>query len=264
MSMPSEYHLTDQQLLLEMEGELAASEQALVRSHLTDCWRCRARRQDFETAIRDFARVHEREFEGKLPPVAGPRALLRARLDRMMPEEADGGASAPRGGALVWASLAIALAAAILLLAHSGRREAMPPKAAVVFLPDAKLTPGAVTLANRQAVCAAANVKNRAVSTVVRRQVFTEYGIATSAPEEYEVDYLVTPALGGADDLRNLWPHSYATIWNARVKDDLEDRLRDMVCDGSLELAEAQREIAGNWISAYKKYFHTEQPMVAR
>jgi len=95
----------------------------------------------------------------------------------------------------------------------------------------------------------------------VRKQVFQEYGIPGAKPEAYEVDYLVTPALGGADDLRNLWPHSYSATWNARVKDELEDRLREMVCSGNLDLTEAQREIAENWIAAYKKYFHTEQPL---
>ena len=45
------------------------------------------------------------------------------------------------------------------------------------------------------------------------------------------------------------------------MKDALEDRLREMVCDGSLDLAEAQQEIATNWISAYKKYFHTDEPL---
>jgi len=71
----------------------------------------------------------------------------------------------------------------------------------------------------------------------------------------------VTPALGGLDDIRNLWPHSYASLWNARVKDALEDRLRAMVCDGRLDLADARREIATNWIGAYKKYFHTDHPL---
>ena len=28
-----------------------------------------------------------------------------------------------------------------------------------------------------------------------------------------------------------------------------------------LDLATAQREIATNWIEAYKKYFHTDQPL---
>jgi len=50
-------------------------------------------------------------------------------------------------------------------------------------------------------------------------------------------------------------------MWNAEVKDALEVRLRQMVCDGSLDLAEAQREIAADWIGAYKKYFHTDKPL---
>jgi hypothetical protein len=76
------------------------------------------------------------------------------------------------------------------------------------------------------------------------------------------VDYLITPALGGSEDIRNLWPQSYsATIWNARVKDALEDRLHDLVCSGDLDLATAQQEISTDWIAAYKKYFHTDRPI---
>ena len=76
------------------------------------------------------------------------------------------------------------------------------------------------------------------------------------------MDYLITPALGGAEDVRNLWPQPYAgSVWNARVKDALEDYLRTMVCNGRLELATAQEEIAGDWISAYQKYFRTEAPL---
>ena len=98
----------------------------------------------------------------------------------------------------------------------------------------------------------------------MRRKVFEEYRIAGADPRAYEVDYLITPALGGADDIRNLWPQAYAApVWNAQVKDALEYRLRDMVCDGGIELSEAQREIATNWIAAYKKYFHTEAPLIA-
>jgi hypothetical protein len=45
------------------------------------------------------------------------------------------------------------------------------------------------------------------------------------------------------------------------VKDALEDRLRQMVCGGQLDLTTAQHEIAVNWIAAYKKYFHTARPL---
>jgi hypothetical protein len=40
--------------------------------------------------------------------------------------------------------------------------------------------------------------------------------------------------------------------------------LRDMVCEGSLDLTEAQQAIAANWIAAYKKYFHTDRPLVTQ
>ena len=117
-------------------------------------------------------------------------------------------------------------------------------------------------LVSQHAVCQQSNARNNAVPVAFQRKVFEEYGLSGADPRAYEVDYLVTPALGGADDIHNLWPHSYsATVWNAQVKDALEDRLRDMVCAGNLDLAEAQREIATDWIAAYKKYFHTDQPL---
>jgi hypothetical protein len=258
-------HLSDQQLLLDVEGELSARDERPVRSHLDACWKCRARRQEIENAIGDFIRIHQREFDAELPPAAGPRALLKAHLAQLS-------ATAPRSSwfALMrrfdWTLAAAALGLAVfgLLVAQAVVRlqNGPRPQAVVFSIPDSRLTPGAAVLASRQAVCAQANTKNKAVSATLQRRVFQEYGIAGALPQAYEVDYLVTPALGGADDIRNLWPHSYsATIWNARVKDDLEDRLREMVCDGSLDLAEAQQEIAGNWIAAYKKYFHTERPL---
>jgi len=258
-------HLSDQQLLLDVEGELSTRDEKPVRSHLDACWKCRARRLEIENAIADFIRIHQREFDVKLPPAAGRRALLKAQLAQLS-------ATTPRSGWFVltrrldWARAAAGLGLAVLglLVARSvvGLQSRPRPQAAVFSIPDSRLTPGAAVLASRQAVCAQANTKNKAVSVALQRKVFEEYGIAGAEPQAYEVDYLVTPALGGADDIRNLWPHSYsATVWNARVKDDLEDRLRDMVCDGSLDLAEAQQEIAGNWIAAYKKYFHADQPV---
>ena len=131
--------------------------------------------------------------------------------------------------------------------------------------PNTALTPGATILLSRSAVCSQANVKNKEVPASVQRIVFAEYGLAQAQPRAYEVDYLVTPALGGADDIRNLWPESStSTVWNAQVKDALEDHLRDLVCSGQLDLATAQHEIAMDWIEAYKKYFHTDRPLNAR
>ena len=50
-------------------------------------------------------------------------------------------------------------------------------------------------------------------------------------------------------------------MWNARVKDELEELLPVLVCRGQVDLATAQRDIAVNWIAAYKRYFHTDRPV---
>jgi hypothetical protein len=82
------------------------------------------------------------------------------------------------------------------------------------------------------------------------------------AEHEYELDYLITPELGGVADQRNLWPERYGSgVWNARVKDDLEELLPRLVCQGTLPLVTAQRDIASDWIAAYKKYFRTDRPI---
>ena len=260
-------HLSDQQLLLSVEGELSSREDKQVRAHLDACWKCRARCKELDDTIAEFVRAYQSELDGKLPPIAGPRALLKAQLAQLSAGDRRRQSSVfnlRRRFAWAVAAGICGLLAVGLLLHRSGARWRNPSQARdlIVSSPDSTLTPGAALLASRWDVCTQGNVKNKAVPAALQRAVFQEYGIQGADPRGYEVDYLVTPALGGADDIHNLWPHSYsATAWNAHVKDALEDRLREMVCDGSLDLVEAQREIAANWIAAYKKYFHTDKPL---
>jgi hypothetical protein len=255
-------HPSDEELLLELDGEASLHESSRIQKHLAACWECRSRRHDLESGITEFTRFHLREFGSNLPSPDGPRALLKARL-------AGSAADQPKGTLQPLASLLrhrLSLAAASVTFAIAaylflGIAIRKPAAAAVVSLPDIRLTPGATVLVDRRTICQFANVKNKAVSKALQKKVFEEYGIRGAEPSFYEVDYLVTPALGGADDIRNLWPHSYSAAWNANVKDDLEDRLREMVCSGELDLARAQNDIATDWIAAYKKYFHTDKPL---
>ena len=54
---------------------------------------------------------------------------------------------------------------------------------------------------------------------------------------------------------KNLWPQSYqGTAWNAHVKDQLEDRFKEMVCKNKFLLAQAQQGISTDRIDAYKKH----------
>ena len=261
--MEQEYsHLSDEELLLELDGEASPSASKRIRAHLAACWECRSRRHNLESTITEFTSFHLREFGSDLPSSKGPRALLKAQISKLSAEQSKRGFFwlrflRHRGLPLAAATAGVVLMTLLCLEIFLRR----PASAAEVSVPNAKLTPGATVLVDRQTVCQFANVKNKAVSTALQKRVFEEYGIRGAEPKFYEVDYLVTPALGGADDIRNLWPHSYSAVWNARVKDDLEDHLRDMVCSGDLDLSQAQRDIATDWIAAYKKYFHTDQPL---
>ena len=250
---------------MSVDGELSALDAERAESHLVACWACRARKLEIENTIGEFVRFHSSSFGNTVPPAEGPRALLKAQLERLA--EADREyhprwlrwIARRRNWAAVAAGLLLTASGALLIHPLSPRYNA---RLVAVTVPDSSLTPGATVLVSEREVCREAGVKNKAVPVALQRKVFTEYGIGTVEPGAYEVDYLITPALGGADDIHNLWPQSSrATVWNARVKDTLEDHLRDLVCKGKLDLATAQREIAGNWIEAYKKYFHTDQPL---
>jgi hypothetical protein len=258
-------HLSDQDLLLAADGELSPPDQARVASHLAACRACRTRKHDLETAVGDFTRGYRRSLGARVPSADGPRALLKAQIAQLH--------ETSRYSSLAWLpgivrKLPWPLAAGLclaLLAGYSASRSWIAPqrvRAAMVTMPNRVLTPGATVFLGSEEVCRASNTKNRNVPTAIRRKVFEEYGIPSAQPHAYEVDYLITPALGGSDDIHNLWPESNsATVWNSLVKDALEDYLRDLVCAGQIDLATAQREIALNWIEAYKKYFHTDRPL---
>ncbi len=252
-------HISDEDLLRVIDGELDDRAAAAVERHLQACWSCRSRRHEIESAVAVFIRVHQRNNPA-LPPAAGPRALLKARLAELaLASRAASSSKLPP----VWAQAAAVLVAASLVTITIGRLRTPHPSAALaVSVPNSSLTPGAAILTSRNQVCSASQPNNRSVPAPLERQVFAEYGISGAQARGYEVDYLITPALGGADDIHNLWPQSYSeTVWNARVKDALENRLRDLVCEGQIDLATAQRDISADWIGAYKKYFRTDQPL---
>src|SRR5262245_8162630 len=75
-----ESHVSDQELALLADGELDPGRAPEVVAHLADCWFCRARKEDIENAIVDFVRVQRQTLDGRLPPPAPMRAMLKARL----------------------------------------------------------------------------------------------------------------------------------------------------------------------------------------
>lgn len=252
-------HLTDRAIVSHLSGELGADDEAVISAHLATCKACRTRRDQMDSVMREIHNCRPEQDTTTALSEEEARRLLQFRLAQESPER-----PLPINHR-IGLMLAAACASLALGLFIGRTLEGTIRKPDLLWsMPDSRLTPGATVVLNREAVCSTANVKNKPVPQLLERKVLDEYGIRRAAPQAYEVDYLVTPALGGADDIRNLWPQSFSADWNAHVKDQLEDRLRDMVCDGELELTEAQREIARNWIGAYKKYFHTDRPVAGR
>jgi hypothetical protein len=246
------FHISDQDLLLLSDGELSPWRAAWIRRHLAACWTCRTRLAQRKQAMADVVDVYRRELDSRVTPVDRPRALLRARLLENRPE--------PRryATAALVAALAFTTLAAVVVGAGHGRAARLRP------MPDFHLTPGAALPARIEDVCSSeAPPNDPAVPDTLRRQVLQAYGLNGVSSDAYQIDYLVTPQLGGAADVRNLWPQpAFHTMWNARAKDALENRLHEMVCSRQLDLQTAQREISHDWIAAYKKYFHTGAPQL--
>jgi hypothetical protein len=162
------------------------------------------------------------------------------------------------------APVVLALTAALMFLAV--RHESTLLHQSLIVergaLPVESLTPGLAAPVSTQELCDTDVQRIPEISETLRIQVVRDYGMENVPPAEYELDYLITPELGGLADRRNLWPEPYGLrSWNAHAKDVLENRLPQLVCRGEIDLATAQRELASNWIGAYKKYL-AEEPVI--
>ena len=88
-----------------------------------------------------------------------------------------------------------------------------------------------------------------------RHAVEAEYGLAPRADgrsRHLEVDHIISLDLGGSNDIANLFPQTAAGY---HVKDELENRLHQLLCSGAINLHTAQVGIAANWQALYKQVF---------
>lgn len=140
-----------------------------------------------------------------------------------------------------------------------------------VLYPDPQLTPGEVLSQETRAVICAKGFSTKSVrdsqTTPQEKQaVYPEYHIKKPAhnigpTQTCEIDHFISLELGGADTLKNLWPE--CGVGNVvkgtpdfRIKDKVENYLHAQVCNGSLTLQEAQREISSDWYAVYLSMPH--------
>jgi hypothetical protein len=135
-------------------------------------------------------------------------------------------------------------------------------------LPDPKRTPGSinpnVTVDNlATTICQSgwtATVRPPVAYTGALKLIQIEqYDYADKNPKDYEEDHLVPLELGGAPrDPANLWPEPDSATdadgvsVGSSAKDRLENYLHRQVCAGSMQLGDAQRLIAGDWVAAWE------------
>lgn len=131
-------------------------------------------------------------------------------------------------------------------------------------LPNVKFTQGVARNLPLSQICTTKwGVDARAVTPTMKATVYKKYGMVNKqgdcalSPRGCEVDHLISRELGGADDIKNLWPQPYGGVWNASVKDKLENRLHTLICakKPTITLKEAQGCLVNNWINCYKKIY---------
>ena len=140
-------------------------------------------------------------------------------------------------------------------------------------LPDRKLTPGtANTAVSEEQYREQCHTKGWtrlyrppvSFTNSLKKLQMKEYGYPLARIRDYEEDHLVPLCLAGApQDPANLWPQPRFGEWSADRKDTLEAKLCRLVCEGRVPLAEAQREIATDWIVAYRKYIGASTRRIA-
>lgn len=269
----NDHHLTDRELLLLLDRELSSQEQRRAEEHVLVCDTCRHRRQHFmHVSAAVNQRVHaavDSDSNDDSDAIRQSRARLVARLSEAARDERQPVVARVLGNRPWLAGPAAVLAAAaaiVLVMRVAGPAPSRGQGDSAVLhdaaLPIAAFTPGATWTVAADELCAAANRERLDIPAAVRDVVLRNYRMTSVSADDYELDYLITPELGGAPDARNLWPQRYASgIWNAHVKDQLEDLLPAMVCEGKVPLQTAQHDIAVNWIAAYKRYFRTSVPL---
>jgi hypothetical protein len=134
-------------------------------------------------------------------------------------------------------------------------------------LPDPRITPGAVNPAINQnniheTVCVRGFTKTVRppvyYTNGLKKKQIRQYGYNDTNPRDYEEDHLIPLSLGGApEDEHNLWPQPRNSEWDADKKDQLEFVMYKMLCADEISLTKAQREMATNWIEAWKRYVPT-------
>jgi len=122
-----------------------------------------------------------------------------------------------------------------------------------VIYPNSTLTPGAIMSTNITEICVSGySERVRNVSQEIKDSVYIEYKLSPNQPTgAFQIDHLINLANGGSNDIKNLWPQPKEPRPGYLEKDRLETYYHKQVCDGKMDLREAQAILATNWLRGY-------------
>jgi hypothetical protein len=127
--------------------------------------------------------------------------------------------------------------------------------------PDRQCSPRAYCSALTKKRICASDFRTDPIRDVPRSEkeaVETEYGmLLLKYGKTLEIDHIVSLELGGSNDIANLFPEKRDVSPGYKVKDKLENKLHDLVCDGTLTLLSVRQRIAADWQKLYKDVFGT-------
>lgn len=171
--------------------------------------------------------------------------------------------AAPAAPAALIALLLTVLSSAALPAVLATPAAAATCSQAYLPLPDPGCTPGATYAAVTQATIGSTICVSGWTATIRPSTSYTNplkirqiaaYGYSDTAPADYEEDHLIPLELGGnPTDPNNLWPEPRYVINGAPTaskKDAVENKLKSMVCAGTITLAAARTAIARDWTTA--------------
>jgi hypothetical protein len=125
-------------------------------------------------------------------------------------------------------------------------------------LPDPSCTPGSidgnVTQDNIQSTICVPGYSSSVRPPVsytepLKLESIKQYGYNDTSPSDYEFDHLIPLELGGNPTATsNLWAEPHYGTYTSYEKDGFENYLHGQVCGGQLNLADAQAEIATDWV----------------
>ncbi len=132
---------------------------------------------------------------------------------------------------------------------------AAPPAAALgpISRPNPLLTPGVVAVRDVTAVCQQPKHTRVPIPYYLQLSVFYAYRVPVQNAANYGLDFLVPLQLGGASVQANIWPASVQGI-GFHQKEQLNYRLRTMVCEQGLPLGQAQQDIVSDWYALWTRY----------